>query len=162
MPKISALRGDHRGLIVREPDGQLEKLLHIRRVSIERGRAASREPDDEQNLPRIAHERAQRRGAGHDLLCRFKGFRLMQIASHHQRDSGEQRANEKRNAPAPLPYLLGAQENLLQEQQHEQCADLAANQGHILKARIETTVALVGHLGQIGCAGAVFAAQLKP
>jgi len=51
----------------------------------------------------------------------------MQITSHHKRNSGKQRANKEWNAPAPGSYLLGAQEHPLQEEQHDERANLATN-----------------------------------
>ena len=87
---------------------------------------------------------------------------LLQIAPHDQRDDRECRADEEWNAPAPGADLVIGEKHLLQHEQHEQCADLTPDEGHVLEARIETAMAPIRHLGEIGRAGSVFAAEAQP
>ena len=85
----------------------------------------------------------------------------MQVAPHDQRDDRQQRADDERDAPAPGLQLLGGEEHLLQEQQDQDGAQLAADQRHVLEARVEAAVLLVGDLGEVGGAGAVLAAEAQ-
>ena len=86
---------------------------------------------------------------------------LVQVAPHRERDDRQQRADDERDAPAPRLQLIRREEHLLQEQQDKDGAQLAADQRHVLKAGIEAAVLLVGDLGQVGGAGAVFAAKAQ-
>ena len=62
--------------------------------------------------------------------------------------------------PQALDLVVG-EEHLLEHQQDQQRGELPADQRHVLKARIEAAVALVGHLGQIGRAGPIFPAEAQ-
>ena len=86
---------------------------------------------------------------------------LVQIAPHQQGDNRQQRADDERNAPAPRLQLRRGQEHLLQQQQDQNRAQLAADQGDVLETGIEAAVLLVGDLAQIGRAGAVLAAEAQ-
>jgi hypothetical protein len=85
----------------------------------------------------------------------------VQVAPHHERHDRQHRADDERDAPPPRAQLLGGQEHLLQEQQHEDRAQLAADQRHVLKARIEAAMLLVRDLGEIRGARAVLAAEAQ-
>ena len=58
----------------------------------------------------------------------------MQIAPHYSGKDREQDADHEGNAPAPGPQFFGRQEYLLQQQQHNDGGELAADQGDVLKA----------------------------
>jgi hypothetical protein len=62
--------------------------------------------------------------------------------------------------PQGLQFLR-RQEHLLQQQQHDDGRELAADQRDILKAAIEAAMLGTGDLAQIGRAGAVLAAQTQ-
>jgi len=64
----------------------------------------------------------------------------MQAAPHEQRRDGEQRADEEGDPPAPGSQLLGRQEDLLQDEQQRDGAELPANQRDVLEAGIEAAV----------------------
>ena len=85
----------------------------------------------------------------------------MQLPSHHRGKNREPGADHEWNPPAPFLQLLRRQKDFLQQQQHDDRGELPADQGDVLKARIETAVAGVGHLAQVGRAGAVFAAEAQ-
>jgi hypothetical protein len=68
---------------------------------------------------------------------------------------------KKRNTPAPGADFVVGEKDFLQHQEDQQRADLAADQGDVLEARIEAAMALIGHFGEIGGAGAVFAAEAQ-
>jgi hypothetical protein len=86
----------------------------------------------------------------------------VEVAAHHRGDDGEQRADDEGNPPAPGANLIGRQEDILQSEEDENRAQLSADQRHILEARIEAAMPLVGNLGQVGGARAVFSAQAEP
>ena len=85
----------------------------------------------------------------------------MQASTHRHGDDGEQGADDERDAPAPRAELRGGEEDLLEQQQHENRAELSADERHVLKARIEPAVLRVGDFGQVGRARAVFAADTE-
>ncbi|MHC2257627.1 hypothetical protein ACVILK_007319 [Bradyrhizobium embrapense] len=87
---------------------------------------------------------------------------LVQAAPHHRREDREQGADHERNPPAPGLQLVRGQEHLLQQQQHDDRGELAADQGDVLEAGIEATMLGIGDLAEIGGAGAVFAAEAEP
>ncbi len=87
---------------------------------------------------------------------------LVHVAAHEIDDDGEPGADRERNAPAPGLELLRRQQQLLQDEQHQHGEELAADQRHVLEARVEAAVLGMRHLGKIGGAGAVLAAQAQP
>lgn len=105
---------------------------------------------------------AQRAGARLGLAGGLVGVGLGHVAPHEGGHDGQQRADHEGDAPAPIHQLLVSQEHVLQQQQHQDRAELAADQRHILEAGIEAAVLGVGDLGQVGGAGAVFPARLSP
>jgi hypothetical protein len=70
----------------------------------------------------------------------------MEVPPHRQRHQREPGADDERDAPAPRTQLLRAEEQLLKHQQYEDRAQLPADEGHILEARIEPAVSIVRHL----------------
>ncbi len=155
-------KGDERGLVVGEPDRQLEELLHIGRVGVEGGGAAGGEPDHQQDLAWIVEQHPQRRLALRNFFCCLEGLGLVQAASHDRGDDRQRRPDDERDAPAPGAQLLGGEKDLLQQEQHNDGAELPADQGDVLEARIEAAMAAIGDLGEIGRAGAVLAAEAQP
>ena len=85
----------------------------------------------------------------------------MQVAAHDKANDRQQCADGEGNAPAPDPELVSRQEYLLQEQQHQDGAELSADQCHVLEARVEAAAFLIGHFGEIGGAGAVLAPEAQ-
>jgi hypothetical protein len=98
----------------------------------------------------------------HRGLAALEGVGFVQIAPHQGRDDREHGTERKWHAPAPGPDLLSREKHLLQEKQHEDGAELPADQGHVLEAGVEAAILLVGDLTEIGGAGAVFAAEAQP
>jgi hypothetical protein len=72
--------------------------------------------------------------ARHRLLRGEKVVGFVKIASHQQGDNRQQRADDERNPPSPGPQLFRRQKHLLEQQQHQDRAQLAADQRHVLEA----------------------------
>ena len=68
------------------------------------------------------------------LLGREVRLGLNQSAAHDGGENGQKTADREGNAPAPIPQLLGRQQPLLEDEQHEDGAELAADQRDILEA----------------------------
>ncbi len=143
-------------------DRELEEFLHIGGVGVEGGGAAGRQPHHQQDLAGIFQQGADRGIPFAELLRRLEGIGLLQVLPHHRGDDGEAGTDDEGDAPAPGADLIVGQEHPLEQQQHDQRAQLAADERDVLEARIEAAVALVGHLGQVGGAGAVFPAEAQP
>ncbi len=85
----------------------------------------------------------------------------MELAPHHSSENRKQCADHEWNPPAPGLQLFRRQKYLLQQQQHDDRGELAADQGDVLEARIEAAMSGVRDLAEIGGAGAVFAAEAQ-
>ena len=136
-----------------------EVLLHVRRERVEDQRAASREADYREERALVLPHPADR--AGVLLVARFGRRRLVERLAQVQRDQRGRRADHERNAPAPRLQFAGRQ-RLLQDHEHEQRAQLAADQRHVLERREEAAAALQRHLAHVGRARAVFATHRQP
>ena len=95
------------------------------------------------------------------LLGREVGVGLLQVATHDSGEDGQKTADRKRNAPAPIPQLLGREQPLLQDEQHQDGAELSADQRDVLEARVEPPVFLAGDFAQIGGAGPIFPSEAE-
>jgi len=100
---------DQRCLVVIHADGQLEELLHVGGVRIERRGAARRETHDNQDFARIVKQLPERALA--TTSVRFdKRIGLVQVAAHHQCRDRQQRPDHERYPPAPCSQLSGSQQ----------------------------------------------------
>ena len=104
---------------------------------------------------------------GAAMLTTGAGFRreevigFVQVPPHEQCGAGQQGADAERDSPTPGSELRGRQQQLLEHQQHEDGAQLSADERHVLEARIETAVLLVGDLAEIRRARAVLASEAQ-
>jgi len=85
----------------------------------------------------------------------------VQAAPHHGGKDCQARADHEGNAPAPGLQFLRRQEHLLEKQQHDDRSELAADQRDVLEAGIEAAMPGVGDFGEVGGAGAIFAAEAQ-
>ena len=154
-------RGDFRGAFLAEAGGVDEEFLQIGRIGIKGERAAGGERHDHQRFPWIVLEQRPSAGlrlVGSASLGIFEGLRLDKAAADIKHRNRQKAANEEGNAPAPGAELFRRQ-NPLQHQKHRQRQKLTGNKRHILEAGEETAAVLAGHFAEIGCAGAIFAAD---
>src|SRR2546423_14337573 len=95
-------------------------------------------------------------------FIRFEeGVGLVQISPHHQCGDRKHRAYRKRYPPAPILQLIRCQQEPLKDEQNDDRAELPADQRHVLEARVETAILLVGHLTQVSRARTVFASEAE-
>src|SRR6202521_1116990 len=85
----------------------------------------------------------------------------MHVALHRQNDHRQKTSTSEGDAPAPCLQLNRCEQELLEEQQDKNGAQLAPDQRHVLEAGIEATVLFIGYLGEVGSARTVFAAQTQ-
>ena len=83
---------------------------------------------------------------------------LLQAGLDPEHHDGQHPADGEGNAPSPVLELSLGQ-CMLQNQQHQGRRELAHDQGHVLEAGPEPAAGLAGHLGHVGGAGAILAAD---
>jgi len=131
-------------------------LLHIRGERIENQRAARREAEHRHERDAVLPQAAQR--ARFLALTRRGGGGFIERFTQIERDQRRDRADHERHAPAP-GFEFRGRERLLQDHQHEERAQLAADQRHVLERREEAAPPFQRDLAHIRCTGAVFAAH---
>ncbi len=91
------------------------------------------------------------------LLQAGRRHRLVHVAAQQQDGGGDDRAESEGNAPGP-GLDIGLGESLLDHDQHQQRAQLAAHQGDVLERSVEAALLGHGHFAEIGRRRAVLAA----
>jgi hypothetical protein len=64
----------------------------------------------------------------------LEGVGFLEVAPHDGCDDRQQGADHERNPPTPVFQFLRREKHFLQEQQHDDRGELAADQGDVLKA----------------------------
>ncbi len=133
-----------------------EILLHVRRVGVEDERAScgEAEHDEERSLvlPETSHRAGTRRPA------RVRGRGLDERAPEKERHERSDRADHKRNSPAPRVQLRRRQE-LLQDDEDQHREQLTPNQRDVLKCRVKSPASGNGDFAHVSRARAVLSAD---
>ncbi len=149
------------GLVLGEVGRVGQELLHVGGEGVEGERAGRGQDEDHPGLHRVVDQ--QQVGGRAALALGLGGVERAGLVQapldpeHHHRQG---RADEERHAPAPVAQLRLGQ-HVLQHDQHPQRQQLAADYGDELERRPEAATLFPRHLGHVGGAGAVFAADAE-
>src|ERR1044072_684535 len=91
----------------------------------------------------------------------FERFGLIHLRTEIQCRDGQQRTDDKWNAPYPFAHLFGREQKFLHDELNTQCDELSADERYVLKARVKSAPAGVRHFTEISGGSAIFTAYTQ-